>query len=103
MSTPSSGFRGYAIPELSGPKAHSGRSCALASAGSRSRTDSAMKRVFIYSPLSTIRSQFRMRIRGAVIAVRSMRGLVMRGGFVMKAQEIHAVVVTVGCPDDGMD
>src|SRR5580692_6068088 len=100
MSTPSSGFRGYAIPELSGPKAHSGRSCALASAGSKSRTDSAMNRVFILL-LSATRSQFRMRIRGAVIAVRLMRCLVVWGRFVMKAQEIHAVVVAVGCV--GMD
>jgi hypothetical protein len=43
------------------------------------------------------------RIRRPVIAVRLMRDLVVWGRFVMKAQEIHAVVVAVGCPDDGMD
>ena len=42
-------------------------------------------------------------IRGAMIAVSLMRGLVVWGRFVVKAQEIHAVVVTVGCPHDGMD
>ena len=44
-----------------------------------------------------------VQIRGAGIAVRLTRGLVVWGRFVMKAQEIHAVVVTVGCPHDGMD
>ena len=44
-----------------------------------------------------------VRIRGAMIGVSPMRGLVVWSRLVMKAQEIHAVVVAVGCPDDGMD
>jgi hypothetical protein len=37
-----------------------------------------------------------MRIRGAMIAVQLMRGLVVR--FVMKAQEIHAVDIATYSP-----
>src|SRR5580700_10388179 len=43
------------------------------------------------------------RTRRLMMIVLSMGGSVMWGCLVMKAQEIHAVVVAVGCPDDSMD
>ena len=43
------------------------------------------------------------RTRRLMMIVLSMGGSVMWGCLVMKAQEIHAVVVAVGCPHDGMD
>src|ERR1700691_502044 len=43
------------------------------------------------------------RTRRLMMIVLPMSGSVMWGCLVMKAQEIHAVVVAVGCPDDGMD
>ena len=55
-------------------------------------------------PISILTVVVPVRICGvAVIAVRPMRSRVVRSRFVMKAQEIHAVIVAVGCPHDGMD
>ena len=54
-------------------------------------------------PISILTVVVPVRICGVVIAVRPMRSRVVRSRFVMKAQEIHAVIVAVGCPHDGMD